>query len=249
MAAGNFEKCHNVTGSWEGGWSNHAADPGGATMYGITLAKYREHYPKGTAADLKKISRAQALAIYRKDFWDAVSGERLWPGVDLATYDAGVNSGPSRALKWLMAAIGGTDAETVKKICAKRLSFVRGLSTWKTFGKGWSNRIADIEAKGVSWAVQAVSGKAGAKDALLDEEAKAKGQASKNGVGGGGAGAGVGGVATQIDPAHADQLAGASLIVLLIVLTAVGLFFFWRMRVHNSRADAYRAEAMALEAN
>jgi len=40
MAAGNFEKCHAVTAKWEGGWSDHPADPGGKTMYGITEAVY-----------------------------------------------------------------------------------------------------------------------------------------------------------------------------------------------------------------
>jgi lysozyme family protein len=37
-------------------------------------------------------------------------------------------------------------------MCATRLAFVRGLSTWAHFGKGWTNRIADIERTGVAWA-------------------------------------------------------------------------------------------------
>ncbi|CUX63003.1 glycosyl hydrolase 108 family protein [Agrobacterium tumefaciens] len=32
--------CHNITAEWEGGWSNHKADPGGKTMYGVTEAVY-----------------------------------------------------------------------------------------------------------------------------------------------------------------------------------------------------------------
>lgn len=71
-------------------------------------------------------------------------------GVDLATYDASVNSGGSRGGKWLLTSVGGPDYETAKRICAKRLSFAQSLKICKTIGKGWSHRIADFEAKGVT---------------------------------------------------------------------------------------------------
>jgi lysozyme family protein len=32
------------------------------------------------------------------------------------------------------------------KITDKRLGFLKGLSTWATFGRGWSNRINDVYA-------------------------------------------------------------------------------------------------------
>ena len=92
MAAGNFEKCQEVTGKWEGGWSNHKADPGGATMFGITLAKYREHFPNATAVQLRRISRMTALTIYEKDFWVPIDGDRLDAGVDLAVLAARIDA-------------------------------------------------------------------------------------------------------------------------------------------------------------
>lgn len=242
MAKGAFLKCHEVTAKWEGGWSDHPSDPGGATMYGITIAKYREHFPKGTAADLKKISRAAALDIYRKDFWNTVNGDNLAPGVDLAVYDAGVNSGVSRARKWLLASIGGADVQTVKNICKARLGFVQGLSTWKTFGKGWARRIADIEAKGVSWALAAVT-TPGVVKQTLDREAKEANTKSDNQtVAAGTTTAGTAGGAA-VSPEIVDQAFNTQLIVFLSIMALIAAALFWRAHIHKARSLAYATEA------
>ena len=55
----------------------------------------------------------------------------------------------SRGIKWLKASVGSSDhTVTARAICRKRLSFMQSLKIWKTFGKGWSNRVADIEVIG-----------------------------------------------------------------------------------------------------
>lgn len=241
MAKGNFLKCHEVTAKWEGGWSDHPADPGGKTMYGITLAKYREHFPKATGADLRKISKNTALMLYQSDYWNKVSGEKLAAGVDLATYDAAVNSGVSRGLKWLKASIGGPDEQTVKNICRARLGLVQALKTWKTFGKGWARRIADIEAKGVAWALAAKTNPAVTKSTLEREahaaEKKADKQVASGGVAGGGGLAG----APLTD--NADQIASWVLGGCLFAIVLVGGFLVWRAHINRERAAAYAAEA------
>lgn len=239
MAAGNFEKCHAVTGKWEGGWSDHKDDPGGKTMYGITLAKYREHYPSATGESLKNISRNTALRIYRSDYWDEIGGERLAPGVDLATYDAAVNSGVSRGTRWLAESVGGPDYETVKKICAKRLGFMQSLAIWKTFGKGWSRRVADIEAKGVAWAMAAVTN-ANVVKKSLEREAEAAKQKSTKQVGTGGA---VGGGGVIAGPEAADQMAGLALAGFVVVVAVVAGLLIWRAHINKQRAEAYAKEA------
>ena len=243
MALGNFLRCHDVTAKWEGGWSDHPSDPGGKTMYGITLAKFREHYPNGTAAQLRNISRKTALDIYQKDFWRPLACETLPAGVDLAVYDAGVNSGPARAKKWLVASAGGSAAQTVKAICAKRLGFVQSLKIWKTFGKGWSRRIADIEAKGVAWAVAATAAPPTVTKGRLETESEdAAKKAGKQA--GGGAAAGGGGGVVAVD--QADQFASWALLGFVAIIAIVAGVLIWRAQINKTRAAAYAAEAAKL---
>lgn len=248
MAKGCFPKCSAVTEVHEGGWSNHAADPGGATMYGITIGKFREHYPKATAKDLRNITKENAREIYRQDFWLPINGETLAAGVDLAVYDAGVNSGVSRAKKWLTASVGGMPAETVKRICAKRLGFMQSLKIWKTFGRGWARRVADIEAKGVAWAMEAsIPGLPQSRKAALKAEAtKASGKATTQAAVGATSG-GTGLVSAGID--QGSTAAAAPSTVLLVVLGAlvmVGVILLLRSKIHGARSDAYNAEAAKL---
>lgn len=243
MALGNFLRCHDVTAKWEGGWSDHPSDPGGKTMYGITLAKFREHYPNGTAAQLRNMSRATALRIYERDYWRALACERLHAGVDLAVYDAGVNSGPARAKKWLAASTAGSAVQTVKAICARRLGFVQSLKIWKTFGKGWARRIADIEAKGVAWAMAATAAPPTVTKGRLETESEnASKKAGKQA--GGGAAAGGGGGYVAVD--QADQFASWALLGFVAVIVVVAGVLIWRASINKTRAAAYAAEAAKL---
>jgi len=155
-----FTACHDITKKWEGGWSDHKADPGGKTMYGITEAVYHAWLKKRgiSLKPVRNISMSEAIIIYREQYWNPTAVQyNLFPGDDLAVYDASVNSGVSRGLKWLKASAGSNDhSETVKRICRARLSFMQCLAIWKSFGKGWGRRVADIEAKGVAMALTAM---------------------------------------------------------------------------------------------
>lgn len=154
-----FEICQEITAKWEGGWSDHPNDPGGKTMYGVTEARWHEYQKKMgiKLTPVRSITKAQALAFYRSEFWNACGAPKLFPGVDLAVHDASVNSGVSRGRKWLLSSVGnhGHD-ETVRRICRARLSFMKSLKIWTTFGKGWSRRVNDIEVKGVVMALEAM---------------------------------------------------------------------------------------------
>lgn len=62
---------------WEGGFSNHPDDPGGATMKGVTLKTFRKWYGADkTVADLKAITDCQWCRIMRS-FWDGVKGDQI----------------------------------------------------------------------------------------------------------------------------------------------------------------------------
>lgn len=161
-----FDICLSITLAYEGGWSDHPSDPGGATMKGVTLATFRRYYPGATKADLRAITDAQVSRIYREGYWNVVRGDDLPAGVDLAVFDAAVNSGPMRAAKWLQGVVGVSQdgvigpktltatkahaaALVVGRFCDARLAFLRGLSTWPTFGKGWERRVYDTCTRGI----------------------------------------------------------------------------------------------------
>jgi len=85
----------------EGGYSNHPADKGGETMWGITIAVARANGYTGLMRDLP---RAKAVAIYRQEYaikpgFAAVA--EIMPLVGEELFDSGVNMGPTLPGLWL----------------------------------------------------------------------------------------------------------------------------------------------------
>ncbi len=152
MASYNFDRSLKYVLKWEGGYVDHPRDPGGATNYGITrrvLAAHRrvKPYTALPKAEVRALSLREAGTIYRKKYWNYVKGDRLASGLDYCVFDAAVNSGPGRALRWLRAARKRHPGDIERQIvyyCDNRMRFVRGLRIWKTFGKGWTRRINGV---------------------------------------------------------------------------------------------------------
>ncbi|MBB6412201.1 glycoside hydrolase family 108 protein [Mesorhizobium sangaii] len=161
----NFARALALVLKSEGGWSDNPADPGGATMKGVTLANFRRYVKaNATKADLRMIGDAQLATIFRRYYWDAVLGAELPDGVDHAVFDFAVNSGPGRAAKTLQAALGVAQdgrigpatlaaarakpaGVTIDALCDARLAFLERLPTWATFGRGWSDRVTSVRAQ------------------------------------------------------------------------------------------------------
>lgn len=260
MANGNLERCLAVTLRHEGGWSDHPKDPGGATMMGVTLATYRRYKPGATKSDLRSIPMARVQEIYRDGFWKPIAGDALPFGLDLATFDFAVNSGPSRGVKALQAAIGakvdgkpGTDTilkaskadgkKAIQAMCAGRLSFMKSLKIWSTFKNGWSRRVAEIEAKAVSmWLTRGGTLTAENRKDLRNEagkaETKARDQQTQAG-GTAGAGGTVAGGDTVINGDPNWLLIGgvAAAVAIVAVLLVI------HSRKNKERARAYSAAA------
>ncbi len=162
MAKQSFEAALDNVLRHEGGYADHPADPGGATKYGITRATLSAwRGANATKTDVRRLTRAEAGAIYRARYWDAVRAGDLPAGVDCCVFDAAVNSGPGRAAKWLQAAVrvpqdGVVGPVTlaaarscdprglIDDVCDVRLAFLRSLSTWSVSGRGWERRIGDV---------------------------------------------------------------------------------------------------------
>jgi len=137
----------------EGGYSNNPADPGGETMYGVTLRVARAYGYTGTMKDLPWRT---AMDIYTKNYWAPIKADQLPDALRFHVFDAAVNSGPGQAVKWIQRAAGITQdgligpqtisaasRVTPAQYSAIRLRFMTDLATWPTFGKGWARRIAD----------------------------------------------------------------------------------------------------------
>lgn len=154
---------------FEGGYSNDPRDRGGATNLGITqrtLDQARQDHPGWLLpADVRSLTRANAARIYRADYWDAVRGDDLPPGIALLAFDCAVNQGPGRARKWLqeaadVAADGVMGPKTMEAIAEasvctliREFALIRAMGYITTgqiviYGKGWFRRLfgAVIEA-------------------------------------------------------------------------------------------------------
>jgi len=148
----------------EGLWSDNPADPGGATMKGITFAVFKDwkRNPHLTKDDLRNISDQDVHDLYKQLYWDKVHGDELPAGVDYAAFDASVNMGVGMASKLLQEAVGVTadgvigqgTLQAVQKantrsllenFAAEKTAFYKSLSTFPTFGKGWLNRVAEVK--------------------------------------------------------------------------------------------------------
>lgn len=160
---GNLENAIKLTFGSEGGYVNHPQDPGGPTKYGITLATLQNYRndPTLDADDVKHLSLTEATAILEQGYWRKIWGDELPKGVDYAIFDYAVNSGPGAAVKkaqeitnmdrdgvmgaFTLNAVKAMAPETfIREYMALRLKFLKGLSTWPSFGKGWEARVNHV---------------------------------------------------------------------------------------------------------
>lgn len=149
----DFDAAFEILIGHEGSYSDHSADPGGKTRYGVTERVARAN---GYTGDMRDLPLDFAKGVYRRSYWDAVRADDLPESIRFHVFDAAVNSGPVQAAKWLQQAAGvATDGKigpqtigaagkvTPAHYSAIRLRFMTGLPTWKDFGKGWARRICD----------------------------------------------------------------------------------------------------------
>jgi lysozyme family protein len=172
MARETFQQALSLIFRHEGGYVDHPLDPGGATNMGITRATLASHRGRPVSkADVLALDRAEAARVYRARYWDPISADRLPRGLDLAVFDAAVNSGPGRAVRWLQrelsvredgvvgpvtlaAARAQPIARLIRAYSRRRLGFLEALPTWTVFGRGWRRRVSETEAAALALAGQ-----------------------------------------------------------------------------------------------
>lgn len=169
-----FALCLELVLKHEGGYSEHPADKGGATLNGVTQANYdrwRSRHGK-TLQHVRHMQPEERDAIYKADYWMAGKCDQMPPPLDYVHFDGCVNHGLKQAAKFLQRALGVADdgsigpqtmaavrqddaAGNIDDICANTLDqramfyerIVERNPSQKVFLKGWMNRINDIREK------------------------------------------------------------------------------------------------------
>ena len=153
----------------EGGFVDNPADPGGATMHGVTQAVY-DAYRAKLGLDPRSvalIADSEVSDIYQSEYWTPICGDQLPVGVDLCVFDFGVNSGVGHSAKYLQEAVGVTadgaiGPQTIAAVQAAapvtlanqlldmRAAFYQQVVTENPseaeFLSGWMNRVAALRA-------------------------------------------------------------------------------------------------------
>ena len=159
MAAENYVTCLEMILHHEGGYVNHPKDPGGETNLGVTKRVYEDF---GGTKDMKDLVREDVEPIYKKNYWDRMKCDDVPAGLDLCLFDFGVNAGTGRSAKYLQRMIG-TVADggigpntlkyldeyiaehgvenTIRNFQSARQEYYESLSTFETFGRGWTRRV------------------------------------------------------------------------------------------------------------
>lgn len=166
--ADNFQSALATVMQVEGGFSDIAADPGGATNHGVTQSVWQSWvgHPV-TVADIQALTVAEVAPLYQRNYWNADQCQSLPSGLDLCVFDSAVNNGDGRAARLLQSLVGvtadgaigpATLAAVLSYVAAHgvagvidaymdaRLAFYRGLVGWAVFGNGWGNRVTTIRA-------------------------------------------------------------------------------------------------------
>ena len=168
MAAENYDYCLDMILHHEGGYVNHPKDPGGETNLGVTKRVYEEW---GGTKEMVDLTIEDVAPIYQKNYWSRTKCDDLPSGLDLCVFDFAVNAGPGRAAKYLQEMIGttvdggigpntlralgnyieseGTSA-AVQNYQAKRQEYYESLSTFETFGRGWTRRVDETTEAAIS---------------------------------------------------------------------------------------------------
>ncbi len=156
--------------SVEAGYQDNRVDKGNwykgqliGTNRGIaapTLAAWIGEAP--TPTRMRNLSAKTARAILEARYAMPIYYDQLPAGLDYALLDFAVNSGPRRAIKELQQSMqevkadgvmGGMTLKAILKydpkgliraLASQRLSFLKNLSNYWKFGKGWKRRVNTV---------------------------------------------------------------------------------------------------------
>ncbi len=89
----------------EGDYSNHPADRGGPTRWGVTQSVARA---QGYSGDMRALPRSEAAAIYKRLYWSAPGFDKIaqrYEKLAAELFDTGINMGTGTATGFLQRAL------------------------------------------------------------------------------------------------------------------------------------------------
>ncbi len=143
-----FDKIMEYVFKDEGGYVNHPKDPGGATNMGVTQNTYNQYCKlnKLPTKNVKNLTKDEAKQVYKQLFWEQSGAKEIAESGDAklayVVFDTAIHSGVGKAKKLLAKSNG--DANTMIE---KRMAMLKSSKNWQTFGRGWTNRLAKVEAR------------------------------------------------------------------------------------------------------
>ena len=171
---GNFDPCLRIVLKHEGGYVNHPQDPGGRTNLGVTQRVYEDWIGHPVSEKIMRGLTVQHVTkLYKVKYWDVVCGDEIPSGLDLCVFDFGVNAGTNRAARYLQRMVGAKEdgvigpktlslldqyvrthgrERAVMDYQDRRREYYKLLKTFPTFGKGWLNRVRDVERDAIAMA-------------------------------------------------------------------------------------------------
>ena len=159
----------------EGGFTDDPDDRGnkrgdghgnrGSTNLGVTAMVWAEYTGKPAPIEvMKKLTKDDVKEMYRQEYWSKVYGDHLPNGIDISVTDFAVNSGPGTAVRYLQRVVGATQdgamgpqtlgmvhdmeiAEVLRAYASQREAYLRDLSDFNKWGRGWLNRNEEVLEK------------------------------------------------------------------------------------------------------
>jgi lysozyme family protein len=114
----------------EGGYVDNPADPGGETKFGIS----RREYPN---VDIAALTRAEAVAIYYRDWWQRYRYSELPGPIGAKLFDLAVNIGLDHAVRCLQRAL---------RACGRRVTEDGALGRATIIAAAAANQLALLAA-------------------------------------------------------------------------------------------------------
>lgn len=147
---GGFSKDPRDPGNWTGGRLGVGELKG--TKYGLAANTYPD-------LDIEHLTLEQAKRVYERDWWLKIGADQIPPALAYQVWQFAVNAGmgtAKRAMQFAagvaedgrvgpitLAAVAAADLnDLLMRFNARVLEHYASLSTFATFGKGWTRRVA-----------------------------------------------------------------------------------------------------------